>query len=224
MEQNPQNAPCCRMENVQRARVLEVEGEPVLSLSLQYPGLPEDTAGLRRMARYYRQVAEQWNQRWEGPLYARACAALQAARAASRPFSTWTAALTFQTTLQTDALLSFRLDARENAGSDRSLTVCRGDVWDLPSGTPRSLRSFFPPHCRWRRTVLEQVARQVQLRLETGEAWYLPDWRERIAHCFDPERFYLTQEGPVVFYPLGSIAHRAEGIPVFPLAPPAGDA
>ena len=39
---------------------------------------------------------------------------------------------------------------------------------------------------------------------------------------FDPERFYCTPEGPVVFYPLYSVAPYAEGIPVFPITPPEG--
>ena len=37
---------------------------------------------------------------------------------------------------------------------------------------------------------------------------------------FDPERFYLTEAGPVIYFPLYSIAPYAEGIPAFSLAIP----
>lgn len=201
-------------------RTLNWEGEPVLSLSLQTPKLPEDAPGLRRIGRYYQRFAQQWRARWEGPLYVQACACAKAMRARSYPFRPWEARLTFQVTHQTGALLSVCLDAYEYAGGAHGLTVRHGDTWELPGGTPRTLASFFPPRCPWRRLALEQVQADIRRRLGTGEAWFDPDWQRLTVREFDPEHFYCTPEGPAVFYPLYSIAPYAEGIPVFPITPP----
>lgn len=201
-------------------RVLTWEDEPVLTLELRWPRLPEEGPGLRRVDRYYRREADQWRARWEGPLYEQAKAAAQAARARSHPFRPWEAALDYHVTLRQDGLLSLYTDAYEYAGGAHGVTVRRGGAWELPSGAVRTLRSCFPPRCRWRRLALEQVARQIEARLASGESWFDADWREKLPRAFDPERFYLTEEGPAVFFPLYSIAPYAEGIPVFPLTLP----
>lgn len=209
------------METREWKRVLEWEGEPVLSLCLQYPGVPGDAPGLRRVDRYYQRLAQHWRARWEGPLYLQARACAQALRERSRPFQPWEARLTYHITCQTETMLSLYTDAYEYAGGAHGLTTRRGDAWDLPAGLPRTLASFFPPRCPWRRLVLEQVERDIRRRLDTGESWFEPDWQRLAVREFDPERFYCTPEGPQVFYPLYSIAPYAEGIPVFPIAPPA---
>lgn len=199
-------------------RVLKWEEEPVLTISLRWPKLDETLPGPRRVGRYYRQVEEQWKTRWEGELYRRACAAAAAAREASRPFQPWTASLDFALTRLDGALLSLYQDAVEDTGDRRPTTVRRGDTWAMPSGTPRSLASFFPAKGRWKRRVLDEIAAQAERRAASGESLFYQDWRERLEGAFHPERFYLTETGIAVFYPLYTIAPFAEGIPVFSIA------
>lgn len=204
------------MKKKEEEQVLCWEGEPVLRFIPPEVRLPEGMAGLGRVERYYRRVAEQWRRRWEGEVYQRACAAAREARAGSRPFTPWQAGLTQTTACQSDACLSLYLDAWEDGGARRRAVVRQGDTWTLPKGFPLPLRAFFPGR-RWRGRVLEQIARQIEARLSTGESCFYADWARRLPRCFDPERFYCTQEGPVVFFPLYTIAPYAEGIPIFPL-------
>ena len=215
MKRNETEPEAIRVEVGAWRRVLKWEEEPVLTLSLRWPKLSEDLPGTRRVGRYYRQVSEQWKARWETELYQRACEGAAAARAASRPFQPWTASLDFALTHREGGLLSLYQDAAEYAGGAHPITVRRGDTWSLPSGTPRSLSSFFPPRSRWRRRVLEEAAAQVQARISAGEALFYEDWPRRLEAEFNPERFYLTGEGPVLFYPLYAVAPYAEGIPTF---------
>ena len=195
-------------------RVLKWEGEPVLTISLRWPKLPEDLPGPRRVSRYYRQVADCWRTRWEKDLYARAKEAAAAAREASRPFTPWSADLDFTPTLRENGLLSLYQDAVERTDGSRPVTFRRSDTWELPSGTPRSLASFLPPPHRKRR-VLEAVAAQIEGRVASGESLFYEDWRRRLAAAFDPERFYLTGEGAALYFPLCTVAPYAEGIPTF---------
>ncbi len=39
-----------------------------------------------------------------------------------------------------------------------------------------------------------------------------------VSKRFSPRRFYLTEDGPVVFYPVESVAPAMEGFPSFSLA------
>lgn len=87
-------------------QTLEHEGEPVLSLSQALPLPVEERRPDRRMERYYRHLGELWKNRWAAVLYPRACAALQEARAGSRPFLPWEAELVYHVTLERDGLSS----------------------------------------------------------------------------------------------------------------------
>lgn len=196
-------------------RVLKWEGESVLTYSIRCPDFPEDLACFRRIGRYYHRIFELWKNRWENVLYQRACTCVAAAREQSLPFRPWEASLNYTVTFQQENLLSLYLDAWEYSGGVHGVTVRRGDTWELSSGTPRCLSSFFPPHSRWRRSVLEALHAQASERISTGETLYFEDWPDRISSCFDPDRFYLTEQGIALFYPLYTIAPYAEGIPVF---------
>lgn len=200
-------------------RVLTLEKEPVLTLSLRVPVLEGDAPQLRRIGRCFARQAQAWLVRWEGPLYALACAALREAGEQSRPFSPWTAALDFTVTRNSGGLLSLHTDAAERHGTARPLLVRSGETWDLSSGTPVSLSALFPAR-RQRRQVRSAVADQCARRASSGEYLFYEDWPRRTEADFDPDNFYLTEDALVIFYPLHTLCPAAEGIPEFFLPPP----
>jgi len=189
-----------------RTRSLKREGVPVLDYTVRWPRLPDDSRAMRRINRYYRALTGRWQARWEKILYPRACA--------ETPDRPWSAVLDYQITCQRDNLLSVRMDAREDAGTSRPLLACHSCTWDLESGTPRPLRSFFPPHTRWRAQVLEELHRKAEKNVASGVFLYFEDWPRRLRVWFDPDHFYLTDEGIALFYPLYTLAPYLEGIPV----------
>ena len=201
-------------------RVLTLEEEPVLTMSLRWPELEGDTPGLRRIGRCFARQTQTWRAHWEGTLYAMACAALTEARAQSRPFTPWTAALDFTVTCNGGGLLSLHTDAAEKHGTARPLLARSGETWALSSGTPIPLSALFPPRTRWRRQVLTAVADQCAQRASSGEFLFYEDWPRRVEADFDPDNFYLTEDALVIFYPLHTLCPAAEGIPEFPLPRP----
>jgi len=213
-------APLITVEAGTWKRVLKWEGEAVLTLSLRWPKLPEDRVGLRRMNRCYQRMAGLWQNRWEGALYQNACEAAQAARKQGRPCVLWEAVLDFTVTYQDENLLSLYLDAYEYAGGAHGLTVRHADTWTLPAGIPRTLASFFPDR-RWKKQVLAALHEEEHSRIAAGETLYYDDWPALLDAYFDPNRFYRTQEGLAIYYPLYTIAPYAEGIAVFSLPLPA---
>ena len=197
-------------------QVLKYEEEPVLTLSLRWPTLPDERASFRRIGRYYAQVSQLWKKRWSQVLYCSACQAAAAAREQSRPFRPWEASLDYVLTYCQNGLLSLYLVLYENTGGAHGITTRCGDTWELCSGTPRSLRSFFPSGSHPRRMLLGEAGAQIERRIASGESLYYSDWAQRLVSDFSPERFYLTPEGQIAFfYPLYTLAPYAEGIPVF---------
>ena len=214
MELGKRRVESVEVKAVPEERVLTAEEEPVLSLSLRAPALEGDAPQLRRIGRGFARQARAWRARWEGPLYAMACAARQAAREQSRPFTPWTAELDFTVTRSGGGLLSLRTDAAERHGAARPLLVRSGETWDLSSGVPVPLSALFPAR-RWRRQVRSAVAEQCARRASSGEFLFYEDWPRRAAADFDPDNFYLTEDTLVIFYPLHTLCPAAEGIPEF---------
>lgn len=186
------------------------EGEAVLlTIRARWPRLEENCPGCRRVNRYYEALADRWKKRWAGPL-------LEQAKAAAGPESPpWEARLDFTVTLFQDRMLSLYWEAVEDVGTRRPRQVRQGDVWRLPEGVPVTLRELLPPRRWWRGPVLEQVRRQIGQRVNTGEAVFFEGWPGLASRKFSPGRFYLTEDGPVVFYPIETIAPAMEGFPSF---------
>ena len=193
-----------------------LQGEVVLRCVLTWPECTGTWRGLERIGRYYRRAAEEWRRRWEREVYLRACLDLADRRAQSKPFKVWTARLDTCITRQGDGLLSLWQEGTEVWGYDRPLVLRRGDTWSLAEGAPRTLRSFLSGR-GWKKRVLSQVEQAVQERLSSGETLLDPDCARRLKREFDPERYYLTQEGAEVFYPMYVLAPGGEGVPAFPI-------
>lgn len=192
------------------------DGERVLlTVSARWLQLEGDSPGVRRINRYYQSLSEAWKRRWAGPL-------LERAKAAATPDSPpWEARLDFTVTLLSQELLSLRWDVAEDVGLRRPRRLRTGDTWLLPQGTPVNLRELLPPRRLWKKGIVEEVRRQIGRRVEAGEAVFYEDWHSLAARKFSPGRFYLTEDGPVVFYPVETIAPAMEGFPSFLLQPPA---
>lgn len=188
------------------------EGETaLLTVQARWPRLEGEQPGCRRVNRYYEALADRWKKRWAGPL-------LAGARAAVQPgLPPWEARLDFTVTLFQDGLFSLYWEVTENVGGRRPRRTRQGDVWQLPQGLPLTLRELLPPRRWWRGPVLEEIRRQIGQRLETGEAVFFEDWPALASRKFSPGRFYLTGDGPVVFYPIESLAPAMEGFPSFSL-------
>lgn len=200
--------------------LMRFDGIPVLSLSLCRPMFP-GSGRTARIERYFSQLEAQWKAHWTQKLYPAACQAWKSAMERSAPFTPWRAELEYTVTLWRAPLLSLRLDAAEGDFSAKPLRMRMGETWDCETGYPRTLRSFFPPKQHfWRGQLLEQIRSDVQRRLASGESLLDADCEAAIKRTFDPERFYLTEDGAEIFYPLYVLGPYAEGIPAFPIQLP----
>lgn len=186
-------------------------GKLVLTVRARWPRQPGEGRGARQVERYYDALADRWLRRWSGPLLAQA---KEAAAGGSPP---WRAELDYTVTLNAGELLSFRLDAIEDRGGQRR-QVRMGDIWRMPAGEPLSLPDVLPRRRWWRSLVLPEVRRQIGSAVQAGEGLYYDGWESLCSQWLSPDRAYLTEEGPVIFYPMETIAPALEGFPTFSLA------
>lgn len=196
-------------------RTMKSNREPVLTISIRRPAFP-DSGKAERIERYFSQLAQRWQTHWETNLYPKACQSLAAHREKELPFLPWQVTLDYDVMLWQPPLISIRLDIQEQGPSSLPCTLCIGEVWDCAAGYPCSLRTFLPATPRlWKRELIKQISELVQQRLDSGESLLRPDCFLDLKQKFDPEHFYLTEEGIVVFYPLYVLGPYCEGIPTF---------
>lgn len=195
---------------------LDWEGEPVLELELAVPLPVEEDRGAVRMGRWCARLGAVWYRRWAGAFYQAACAAWTEARAQARPFRPWEAGLTWKLTREDDKVCSLWLEGRERRGGGETRTVRTAMTWTRRDGLPRTLAQCFPASEPWREEVLEQIRSQLEERRREG-VFLARDAGDRAAVRFDPSRFFLTDTGPVLYYPMGALGPASSGILEFPL-------
>lgn len=184
------------------------EGGPMLTIKARWPQLEGEGRAVRRINRYYDRLFRRCLERWSGPLLDRAGAAKAQG---------WQVGMDFTVTYYEEGLLSLYIELTE-ATEGRPRVVRLGDVWELARGTPVALSTLLGCGRRWRSRAMEQVEGQVAQRVGSGECIYYEDWPQLCRQWFSPQRYYLTHEGPVVFYPTETIAPALEGVPAFVLA------
>ena len=204
----------------QFSRTMQKNGKSVLVFSIQRPAFPE-RGKTNRMERYFARQAQQWQTRWETVLYPQACQALAAAQESEQPFAPWQAELNYTVTLWQAPVLSLRIEITETGPHELPLRTHIGETWDCATGFPRTLHSFFPAkHRRWQRQVISALCAQAQAQIASGESLLDPDCAQTMKRTFDPDRFYLSSQGAVVFYPMYLLGPYAEGIPAFTISLP----
>lgn len=187
---------------VRWVQVLRAQGRPVLSLTLSLPRLTGGGPGAERVNRHFSRLREAWRRHWTGPLYR------EAAQNAPPP---WSASLDYQVTLHTPERFSLLWTAAVTRGR-HTRTVCCGECWDLKTGALLTLGEVLPLR---RRALLACLSDA----LERQADLLRPDWKDRLGRALDPDRFYLTPQGPVLFFPPGLLSEQAVSVRLS--APPA---
>ena len=194
------------------------DGIPVLtaSCSLPQPVKPQGAAA-RRVRRYYQLQRRCFFRYCETWLLPQARAEYHAALAASRPLLCFRAVLGYRVSWNQDGLWSLYTHPRETCPGSPPLLGRRGDTWDLAAGYPVPLKAFFPGVRSWKGTLLAFAAGEIARQEAAGVARYHDHWRQALRRHFNPQNYYLTEDGLAFFYPMYAIAPAVEGTPVFTL-------
>lgn len=198
-------------------RTWTVEEIPVLTASVSLPAPAEGASppAVRRIRRYYQLQSRSFLRYCEHWLLPAAEAEYRAALAASAPLPLFRAELEYRVTYREGHLWSLYTQSRERGADGGTLLTRRGDTWDLAAGYPVPLAAFFPRRSGWKRKLLAAAAEEVRRREAAGAARWNENWRRELRRRFNPENFYLTEEGLAFFYPMYALAPAAAGIPVF---------
>lgn len=185
---------------------------PLLTAQLRLPHWAG--TGGKRFNRFYHAYSCAFFTYCQSILLPQAQAMLKQAVQGEGTLPEWDIRLDTAVTLQQDGLVSLYTDTIERCGG-RPLSLRRSETWDISDGSLLPLKQLFPGGIRWRQRLLQAAAEQIHYQQEQGIARYHPDWKRRLRAAFNPDHFYLTEQGLRLFYQMYAIAPAAERIPVF---------
>ncbi|MBQ3053895.1 MAG: hypothetical protein IJC89_03205 [Clostridia bacterium] len=109
---------------------------------------------------------------------------------------------TFKVSYKSRFLLSYKYDISSyNEQSDKILYIESAN-WDLKNGSAVKLREFFRGNVRYKEIILYIICSKIREAICKGEKFY-PDWQARIYSSFSVDRYYISNEGFVIYFPVG---------------------
>lgn len=128
------------------------------------------------------------------------------------PFNPYTALLKYQVTYNNNCNLSFYYDNYQYTGGAHGTTLRKSNTFDLKTGLPATLNTFVRTS---HKNLLDQIISQATKNLAANPGIYFDDYPQLIVKNFNPNSFYLTNNGIVIYYQQYEIAPYSTGIVEF---------
>jgi len=196
---------------------MNYKGSPVLHYRIEYPRFHDSGCqpALDYINEWYRKLAVDLQKRYETELYREAADLYDYTVQNQFPFHMYEAVFTYEIPYNQDGVISLYHDQYIYSGGAHGGTERRSETWDVSTGYRITLLQYAKDPIGTRAVILNSIREQIAAQLEEGEGMYFEDYPQLIAEYFNPESFYLTPEGTVIYYQQYEIAPYASGIPTF---------
>ena len=187
----------------------------MLSYDISLPKLRTQGAPIAYIPinQWYSNLAAQLRNHARLELYPMAIEDYQRRQEENFPFNPYDLTAVHQVTYTSSRLFSTFEDVSEYTGGAHPNTTRGGQTWDLCKGTKLKLSDLFIQNCNWREIIMSSIRRQARELANQGVLF--EDYEPMLLQYFDPENFYLNDQGVVIFYPLYTIAPYVSGIITF---------
>lgn len=152
---------------------------------------------------------------YETELYQEAVAQYEYSVENQFPFHMYDALMIYEITYNQDNILSLFYDQYIYSGGAHGNTVRRSQTWNVKRGCQITLRHYTDDPVALQAEIINRIREEIVRQIERGEDMYFEDYPKLILETFNPESFYLTPYGMVIYYQQYDIAPYASGIPVF---------
>lgn len=193
------------------------ENTPALNYKINYPQFTS-TCSPRAVAAinsFYRLRAKSLEIYCRFTLYPQAVADLKQLQEDRDPLLGFEFLVVFQVTCNSGCITSLYMDQYEFEGGAHGSTQRTSQTWDFSTGKRLQLADFYPHNPSYRKDIQSQIQTGIADRLKQEPATYFDDYPSLLRTNFNPDSFYLTPEGLVIYYQQYDIAPYSTGIPKF---------
>lgn len=189
--------------------------EKLLYYKIEYPQFRNtcDCKGLNRINHYYRKRALEMQLTFKTCMYHQALSQYEESMTNGFPFHAHEAYVAYSITYNQDCVISVYSDVYTFTGGAHGNTVRESETWNTVTGH----RICLPHLVDDLNYAIRMIYKQIVTRISHGENWYFDNYPQLVAETFCPKSFYLSKEGPVIYYQQYDIAPYSTGIVEFVL-------
>lgn len=187
--------------------------ERLLRYRIEYPQFmsKQHGKGLGKINRYYRKRALVMQENFESELCCQALRQYEDARRNNFPFHAYEAYVAGNVTYNQDCVISVYADVYQFTGGAHGNTLRESETWNICTGERICLSHIIGNP----QDALRMICKQIATQISQGENWYFDNHIQLAAKNFNPENFYLSKAGPVIYYQQYDIAPYSSGLPQF---------
>lgn len=208
------------MQTITRKTVTDTvfsEETPVLTYTIHQPVFSSTCSeqAARSINAFYTAISEKLEAYCRETLAKEAAEQAQYARKNQYPFFPYELISGYTVTDNKGCITSLFFDQYTYAGGAHGSTVRSSDTWDFRNGKRLTLADFYPHDPSYRENLLKELQRQVAERQEAGQNTYFEDFGKLLPKTWQPDHFFVTPEGIVIYFQQYDIAPYSTGIPEF---------
>jgi hypothetical protein len=189
--------------------------ELVLSYKIEYPSFSSDPFQTNRLNHFYKMNALAFEQYCRQKLFRLAVKEYEYSVANGFPIRAYDAVLAYKITYNAHCTLSLYFDRYEYTGGAHGSTTRYSDTWDLQNNRRIPLRQLFSRSIHYVHYIIKSIITQIEQQIKSGNDIYFDDYENNVRKYFNPNKFYLTQQGVVIYFQQYEIAPYAAGIVEF---------
>ena len=200
------------------AEQMQYNDVTVLNYRIEYPEFVGDSyrRGRRTVNQFYKDAALALQNSIRGNLYQLAVDQYLFDVENGFPVRTFEALQTFKVTYNKSCIISVYFDNYQYTGGAHGLTNRTSQTWNLRTRRMIKLKDLYRCSGDYKayikRKVIEQINQQI---MQEDSGIYFENYEELVEQTFNPESFYSTPEGIVVYFQQYDIAPYSSGIREF---------
>lgn len=206
-----------KITNMKLEKEMEYDGNVVLTYSIEYPKIVSNNCsncGIRRFNSYNFQRALELQNRAENELYNEAVELYRYNKENGYPIMVYEIVEKYNVTYNNNCVISLYSDEYIYTGGAHGNTVRTAQTWKLNLGRQLQLCEFFKENPYFLKDIFNEIIEQIQKDPDI----YFDDYCTLMLSTFNPESFYLTDDGLVIYYGQYDIAPYSSGIREFQIS------
>jgi len=189
----------------------------ILTYTIEYPQFHSTKyhSVVKQINTYYEVEAAKFQRYCKNSLFHAAVVQYEDSVKNGYPIHAFEAVLKDEITYIDPCTISLYFDQYEYTGGAHGNTVRYSDNWDLITGMKLSLKELFAPKVPFEVIIFKQILEQIEAKNQEGTGTYFEGYDKNIMTYFNPESFYLTPKGIVIYYQQYELAPYSSGISEF---------
>lgn len=192
---------------------LKYENVVVLKYHIEYPLITNESNNIPSMKFniYNEQIAKQIQRKAENELYKEAVELYKYNKKNNYPIMVYEIYRTFEITLNTNNTISLYADEYVFTGGAHGTTTRTPQTWNMTNGRLINLYELYRGNPYFILDILKEISKQINQNKEI----YFEEACCMAIDNFNPQNFYLTTNGIVIYYQQYDIAPYSSGIRTF---------